>query len=34
MFKKIVSSLLVTVMAGSMLMGCGSEKAEQSTQEN
>lgn len=34
MFKKIVCSLLVTVMAGSMLMGCGSEKAEQSTQEN
>lgn len=34
MFKKIVSSLLVTVMAGSMLMECGSEKAEQSTQEN
>lgn len=34
MFKKIVCSLLVTVMVGSMLMGCGSEKAEQSTQEN
>ena len=34
MFKKIVSSLLVTVMAGSLLMGCGSEKTEQSAQEN
>ena len=34
MFKKIVCSLLMVVMAGSMLVGCGSEKTEQSTQEN
>lgn len=33
MFKKIVSSLLVAVMVGTMLVGCGSSSSEESSEE-